>query len=274
MELDLADRTVLVTGASGGIGRGLVQAFTAEGANVVLASRDETKSHEVAASSQGPGETLVVRSDVTHPESVAALLAATKERFGPVDVLVNNAGGVAHPRPMIEKPIEEMRWEIDLNVWGVLHCTLAAGRDMLERGRGAIVNITSNSALTGEAGNFVANYAGTKGYVMSFSKALAYEWGPRGVRVNCIAPGWIVPWKQDDVGEGSFWKKYGYEFFGTPDAMAAQAQSGELFNASRQPIPRLGRPEDIAWLAAFLASERAAHITGQLVSVSGGAVMF
>ena len=274
MDLELAGRTVLVTGASGGIGRGLVQVFTAEGANVVLASRDEAKSREVAASSAGPGDTLVVRSDVTDHESVAALLARTKERFGPVDVLVNNAGGVAHPRPLTEKPIEEMRWEIDLNVWGVLHCTLAAGRDMLERGNGAIVNITSNSALTGEAGNFVANYAGTKGYVMSFSKALAYEWGPRGVRVNCIAPGWIVPRKQDDVGEGSFWKKYGYEFFGTPDAMAAQAQTGELFNASRQPIPRLGRPEDIAWLAAFFASERSAHITGQLVSVSGGAVMF
>ena len=178
-----------------------------------------------------------------------------------------------HTNAWLHELMDELRWEVDLNVWGVLHCTLAAGRDMLERGRGAIVNITSNSALTGEAGNFVANYAGTKGYVMSFSKALAYEWGPRGVRVNCISPGWIVPWKQDDVGAGSFWKKYGYEFFGTPDAMAAQAQSGELFNASRQPIPRLGRPEDIAWLAVFLASERAAHITGQLVSVSGGAAM-
>jgi NAD(P)-dependent dehydrogenase (short-subunit alcohol dehydrogenase family) len=274
MDLELAGRTVIVTGASGGIGRGLARAFAAEGANVVLASRDEAKCREVAESCADlGGKTLVVASDVTSEASVDALLAATHAHFGPVDVLVNNAGGVAYPRPLLEKPRDELRWEVDLNVWGVLHCTLAAGREMVERGSGAIVNITSNSALLGEAGNFVVNYAGTKGYVMSFSKALAYEWGPRGVRVNCISPGWIVPYDPQHVGEGSFWKKYGFDFFGTPDEMAAQAQSGELFNAARQPIPRLGRPEDIALLAVFLASPRAAHITGQLVSVSGGAAM-
>ena len=93
------------------------------------------------------------------------------------------------------------------------------------------------------------------------------------MRINCVAPGWIVPWQEDDVGEGSFWKKYGYAFFGTPEQMALQAEKGELFNASDQPIRRIGRPEDVADLTLFLASDRAAHITGQLVSVSGGAWM-
>jgi NAD(P)-dependent dehydrogenase (short-subunit alcohol dehydrogenase family) len=162
---------------------------------------------------------------------------------------------------------------VNLNIWGVVHCTRAVGRHMLERGSGSIVNITSNSALLGEAAQQVANYAGTKGYVMAFSRALAFEWGPQGVRVNCVSPGWIVPWEREHVGEGSFWKKYGYDFFGTPEAMAEKAERGELFNVQSQPIRRIGRPEDIAGIALFLASDRAAHLTGQLVSVSGGAWM-
>ena len=98
---------------------------------------------------------------------------------------------------------------------------------MVARGAGSIVNITSNSALSPEAANQVAFFGGTKGFVMSFSKALAYEWGPEGVRVNCVSPGWIVPHRQEDVGEGSFWKKYGYDFFGTPEQMAEAAEAGE-----------------------------------------------
>lgn len=274
MDVGLAGRSIIVTGASGGIGRGLVLAFAAEGANVVLASRDEAKCKEVAeAASALPGETRVVATDVTDPSSVEALVEATRTHFGDADVLVNNAGGVYYPRPFLEQPADEAEWELALNIHGVVHCTRAVGARMVERGKGSIVNITSNSALLGQAGNRVANYAGAKGYVMSFSKALAHEWGPLGVRINCISPGWIVPWQAEDVGEGSFWKKYGYEFFGTPEQMAQQAETGELFNAGGQPIPRIGRPEDVAALALFFASPLATHLTGQLVSVGGGAYM-
>jgi 2-hydroxycyclohexanecarboxyl-CoA dehydrogenase len=188
---------------------------------------------------------------------------------------VNNAGGVAYPRPFLEKPQDELEWELDLNVWGVVNCTRVFGREMTERGSGSIINITSNSALVGEAGVQVAHYGGTKGYVMSFTKALATEWGATGVRINCVSPGWIVPWKEDHVGEGSFWRKYGYEFFGTPEQMAAAAEGdGELFNVGGQPIKRIGRPEDMANMTLFFASDVSAHLTGQLVSVSGGAYMF
>jgi NAD(P)-dependent dehydrogenase (short-subunit alcohol dehydrogenase family) len=214
-----------------------------------------------------------VRTDVTDRRSVEAMAAEAERRFGPVDVLVNNAGGVAYPRPFLDKPLEEAEWELDLNIWGVFHCTRTIGAKMVARGRGAIVNITSDSALIPAAGNLVATYAGAKGFVMAFSRAVAYEWGPSGVRINCISPGWIVPHEKEHVGEGSFWKKYGYEFFGTPEQMAAAAESGSLFNVASAPIRRLGRPEDIAWLALFLASDRAAHLTGQLMSVSGGASM-
>jgi NAD(P)-dependent dehydrogenase (short-subunit alcohol dehydrogenase family) len=275
MDLGLAGKTAIVTGGSGGIGRGLVLRFAAEGARVVIATRDAEQARAVAeAAAAGPGRVRVVPTDVTDAAAVDALVKESEAAFGPVEVLVNNAGGVAWPRPFLEKPLEESEWEVALNLWGVFHCTRAVGAGMLARGRGSIVNITSNSALDAEAANQVATYAGAKGFVMSFSKALAWEWGPRGVRVNCIAPGWIVPHARDHVGAGSFWKKYGYELFGTPEQMAAAAERGEpLFNVASQPLRRIGRPEDVADLALFLASERAAHITGQLVSVSGGAWM-
>lgn len=274
MDLGLTGRSVIVTGASGGIGRGLVLGFAAEGANVVIATRDEKQGLKVAeAASKSPGEATLIRTDVTNWESVCATVAETKRRFGTVDVLVNNAGGVYQPRPFLEETPEAVAWEIDLNVRGVIHCTRAVAPQMMAQGRGSIVNITSNSALLGEAAQQVTNYAGTKGYVMSLSKALAYEWGPLGIRVNCVAPGWIVPWEQDHTGAGSFWNKFGYRIFGTPEEMARQAASGTLPSVQSQPIRRIGRPEDIAGLVVFLASDRASLITGQLVSVSGGAYM-
>ena len=275
MDLGLSGRCTIVTGGSGGIGRGLVLGFAAEGANVVVATRDAAKGQDVAdAARELQGEVAVVPTDVTDEAAVERCVAEAESRFGPVEVLVNNAGGVYYPRPFLEKPRDEAEWEVNLNVWGVYNCTRAVGRGMVERGRGSVVNITSNSALAAEAANQVAVYGGTKGFVMSFSKGLAYEWGPSGVRVNCIAPGWIVPHRAEDVGEGSFWNKYGFEFFGTPESMQAAAETGEAnFNVSSQPIRRIGRPEDIADLALFFASTRSAHLTGQLVSVSGGAWM-
>jgi NAD(P)-dependent dehydrogenase (short-subunit alcohol dehydrogenase family) len=274
MDLGLAGKTVIVTGGSGGIGRGLVYGYADEGCNVVIAGRDAAKSQEVAdACADRAGSVVVIQTDVTDNEQVQALITGTKQRFGPVDVLVNNSGGVFYPRPFEEKPREEWEWELNLNIWGVVNTTRAVAEDMIARKSGCIVNITSNSALLGDAGNQVAHYGGTKGYVMSLSKALAYEWGPHNIRVNCIAPGWIVPWEADHVGEGSFWKKYGYEFFGTPEEMEEKAKSGEMFNVENQPIKRVGRPEDIADLALFLASDRAGFLTGQLVSVSGGSYM-
>ncbi len=274
MDLGLNGRTVIITGGSGGIGRGLVLAFAAEGANVVIATRDEEQGEKVVAAAAGlSGRAVVVGTDVTDADAVRAMVERAKRAFGSVDVLVNNAGGTYYPRPFLEKPRSEWEWEINLNIWGVINCTRAVAEDMRRQGRGSIVNITSNSALLGEAAQQVENYAGTKGYVMSLSKALAYAWGPSGVRVNCIAPGWIVPWEQTHVGADSFWNKFGYDLFGTPEQMAQQAAAGALPSVQSQPIRRIGRPEDVAHLAVFLASDRAGHITGQLISVSGGAYM-
>src|SRR5579859_6365818 len=146
MDLGLKGKTVIVTGGSGGIGRGLLLEFAREGCNVVNASRDMKIGDEIAAQGkeQGcPGEIVSVKTDVTNRASVDALVAATHERFGPVDVLVNNAGGVAAQSPFDQLSEETRKWEIALNCDGVVNCTQAVAHDMLSRGKGSVINISS-----------------------------------------------------------------------------------------------------------------------------------
>lgn len=276
MDLGLSGKTAIITGGSGGIGRGLVLEFAREGINVISASRDvETgKGLTLEAERQGlAGRVLPIATDITKRESVDAMVAAGNEAFGPIDILVNNAGGVAHPSAFEELDAEARAWEVALNVDGVVNCCQAVSNDMLGRNAGSIVNISSNSSLLGEAAMNVVHYGGMKGFVNSFSKSLAWEWAKRGVRVNNICPGWIVPEKAEHVGEGSFWNRFGFEQMGRPDDMKSALDDGTLYNMSGLPIPRLGRPDDIANLALFLASDVSSYITGQLISVSGGAYM-
>jgi NAD(P)-dependent dehydrogenase (short-subunit alcohol dehydrogenase family) len=276
MDLGLKGKTAIITGGSGGIGRGLVLEFAREGLNVVSASRDEATGHKLAAEAKQlglAGTILPVATDVTNRASVDAMLERTHAAFGPVDVLVNNAGGVSKPTNFEDFDVESRRWEIALNVDGVVNCCQAVAGDMLSRASGSIVNISSNSSLLGEAAANIVHYGGVKGFVNSFSKALAWEWAKKGVRVNNICPGWIVPRNEEEVGSGSFWNRFGFEQLGKPDAMQEAMEKGTLYNMSGLPIPRLGRPEDIANLALFLASDLSGYITGQLISVSGGAYM-
>lgn len=276
MDLGLKGKTVIVTGGSGGIGRGLVLEFAREGANVVNASRDEStcRKHEEEARRQNlPGTIWTVKTDVTDRKSVDAMIAATNAKFGPVDVLVNNAGGVHHPCAFEDLDEEARRWEIALNIDGVVNCAQAVGKDMLARGAGSVVNISSNSSLLGEAANNLVHYGSTKGFVNSFTMGLAFEWAKKGVRVNSICPGWIVPHDDKDLGAGSFWQRFGFQQIGKPDDIQKAMENGTLFNMSNLPIPRLGRPEDVAYLALFLASDVSSYITGQMMSVSGGAYM-
>jgi len=273
MDLGLKGKTVIVTGGSGGIGHGLLVEFAREGANVVSASRDLATGEKIAAIARKAGcegRVLPVKTDVTDRASVDAMVAAAHEAFGPIDVLVNNAGGVKSNYNFEDLDDETRRWEIALNIDGVVNCTQAVARDMLQRQAGSIINISSNSSLLGEAAQSIVHYGSVKGFVNSFTKTLAYEWGPKGIRVNTIAPGWIVPHSNEDIAEGSFWNRLQ---LGTPEGMQQALEDGTLFNMSTLPIKRLGRPEDIAYLAMFLASDVSGYITGQLISVSGGVYM-
>jgi NAD(P)-dependent dehydrogenase (short-subunit alcohol dehydrogenase family) len=274
MELGLAGKTVVITGGSGGIGRGLVLEFAREGANVATVDIDPAVAVLEEARRQNlAGAVLAVKADVTSRASVDAMIAEVHAAFGPVDVLVNNAGGATPPMPFEDLTEDNRRWEIALNCDGVVNCTQAAGADMLARGKGSIINISSNAAQLGDAAVNMVHYGSVKGFINSFSKALAYEWGPRGVRVNNISPGWIVPHADDHVGHSSFWNRFGFEMMGTTAGMQAALEAGKLFNMTRLPTPRLGRPEDIAYTALFLASDVSSYITGQLIGVGGGAYM-
>lgn len=273
MDLGLKGKTVVVTGGSGGIGHGLVVEFAREGANVISASRDVATGEKLAARAKEQGcigTILPVATDVTDRKSVDAMVAVAHERFGLVDILVNNAGGVKSNYEFENLDDETRRWEIALNIDGVVNCTLAVANDMLSRKTGSVINISSNSSLLGEAASSIVHYGAVKGFVNSLTKTLAYEWGPKGVRVNTIAPGWIVPKQNDDIASGSFWNRLD---LGTPEGMQQALEDGTLFNMSSLPIKRLGRPEDIANLAMFLASDASGYITGQLISVSGGVYM-
>ena len=276
MDLGLKGKTAVITGGSGGIGQGLVLEFAREGLNVVSASRDAATGEKLAqqASEQGfEGRILAVSTDVTDRSSVDAMVARCHEAFGPVDVLVNNAGGASEPALFEELTEESREFEKALNIDGVVNCCQAVADDMLGRKTGSIINISSNSSLLGEAAANIVHYGSVKGFVNSFTKSLAWEWAKKGVRVNNICPGWIVPENEADVGGDSFWKRYGFEMMGTPDQMQQALEDGTLWNMSGLPIPRLGRPEDIANLCLFLASDVSGYITGQMISVSGGAYM-
>lgn len=276
MDLGLSGKTAIVTGGSGGIGRGLVLEFAKEGLNVISASRDAKTGEAMAAEAAAAGysgKILAVATDVTDRSSVDAMVVRCNEAFGPVDVLVNNAGGVAHMADFENFDEEGRKWEIALNIDGVVNCCQAVASDMLGRASGSIINISSNSSLLGEAAANIVHYGGVKGFVNSFSKSLAWEWAKKGVRVNNICPGWIVPEEAGHVGEGSFWNRFGFDAMGRPDEMQEALENGTLYNMSSLPIPRLGRPEDIANLSLFLASDVSSYITGQMISVSGGAYM-
>ncbi len=268
MDLGLKGRTVIVTGGSSNIGRGILLAFAAEGSNVVNAEIDADqgqKAVDQANAVGGGGKTVLVRTDVTDWDSVQAMVKTTLDRFGHIDVLVNNAGGTTGMARFIQKTREDWAKEVNLNYWSVINCVRAVVDDMIERRYGRIVNITSSGGLNGQAAINTAVYGGLKGGVMALSRALAWEFGQYGITVNCTSPGWIVPHSKDDTGQNSFWKKWGYDYF-TPEKLEGYTKNW--------PIHRLGRPEDIAYTVLFFASEHASFLTGQTVSVSGGGTMW
>jgi NAD(P)-dependent dehydrogenase (short-subunit alcohol dehydrogenase family) len=275
MDLRLHGKIAIVTGGSGGIGHQIVLELAREGAHVVSLDIDPGEHLVEVARSQGlPGKILPLVADITQRNSVDASLTEIHRRFGSVEILVNNAGGSKNHGPVEDTTEETMRWNIALNIDGLVNCTLACGRDMLAQGRGSIVNISSNASVLGRAGITHVHYAGVKGFVNSFGRAIATEWGSRGIRVNTIAPGTMVPHSGESVpGSGSFWNRPEMiSQMGKPEDYA-RGYDERMQNLVGAVIPRVGRPEDIADAVLFLASDRASYITGQIISVSGGGWM-
>ena len=260
MNLELAGKSVIVTGGGSNIGRAIVLGFAAEGANITLGEIDTAQGQQVAEEAKAAGAAGVelVECDVTDYDHVQHMVRGAVERCGAVDVLVNNVGW---DKLMFFSQTTPDFWQkiIQTNFVGNLNCTHAVLEPMIEAKRGAIVSLSSDASRQGEPREAV--YGATKAAVNSFMKTVAKENGRFGIRCNAVCPGVTVPEEGEAVSVHSMWAQR--------DTMFSEDQFAKI--AKALPLGKLGRPRDIANAVLFLASDAVAgHITGQVLSVSGG----
>ncbi|HEY9628694.1 MAG TPA: 3-oxoacyl-[acyl-carrier-protein] reductase [Coleofasciculaceae cyanobacterium] len=245
--LRLRDQVAIVTGASRGIGRAVALALAAEGAKVVVnyASSSQAAEAVVAEIAAMGEEAIALQADVSKSEQVEALINAVMEKWGRMDVLVNNAG-IARDTLLLRMKLEDWQAVIDLNLTGVFLCTKAVSKVMLKQRSGRIINLTSVVGEMGNAGQ--ANYSAAKAGVIGFTKTVAKEFAPRGITVNAVAPGFIAT------------------------DMTAGVKADDIL--SFIPLGRYGQPEEVAGVIRFLAADAAAaYMTGQVINIDGGMVM-
>jgi 3-oxoacyl-[acyl-carrier protein] reductase len=245
MKIDLTGKTAVVTGSTRGIGRAVAQALADSGARVAVVGRDREKAVAVAAEIGNGAAGFAC--DVGDTVLVAALIADVEKEFGGIDILVNNAGIT---RDNLVMRLKDEDWDdvLDANLRGAFAAIRAVSRGMMKKRSGRIINMASVVGIIGNKGQ--ANYAASKAGLIALTKSVAKELGSRNILVNAIAPGFIETEMTDAM---------------TPEARSAL--NGLI------PLERLGKPEDIAAMVVFLASDQAAYITGQVLVVDGGMVM-
>jgi 3-oxoacyl-[acyl-carrier protein] reductase len=245
--MKLKDKVAVITGAGSGIGRAIALLFANEGARVVIAEINGPSGEETARMIQDRGgESFALTVDVSSKDSVAGLFGAVDERGLPLDILVNSAGNSEGGLTPAHR-MSDRQWDliIAVHLSGTFYCCREAINRMLKRKQGVIINLASVAGLDGLPG--AASYSAAKGGVIALTKGVSKEVAPSGIRVNCIAPGWIE----------------------TPilDALPKDMRSKM---ASMTPLGRIGQPEEVAALALFLASDDSGFIIGQTVSPNGG----
>jgi 3-oxoacyl-[acyl-carrier protein] reductase len=240
--MDFSGKTVVVTGSARGIGRVIAEKFASLGATVVISDLDQ-QTVEAVARELG-GNAAGFKADVTKREDVESLFDKVLEKFGRIDVVINNAG-ITRDTLMIR--MDEKDWDmvLDINLKGAFLVTKTVARIMMKQRSGRIVNISSIVGITGNAGQ--VNYSASKAGLIGLTKSAAKELAPRGITVNAVAPGYIAT----DMTA----------------ALSDEAKEGFL---GRVLIKRPGTPEDVASAVSFLASDEASYITGQVLSVDGG----
>ncbi len=245
----LEGKTAVVTGGSRGIGRAITITLAKLGAKVVVNYTSNAKAAEETANliNESGGIAVSIAADVADAVKTKGLIKAAVERFGTLDILVNCAG-ITRDGLLIRMKEEDWDSVISTNLKGVFNCTKAAARVMIKQRWGRIVNISSVVGISGNAGQ--TNYCASKAGIIGFTKAAAKELGSRGVTVNAIAPGFI----QTDM----------------TDKLPRDLRENMLRAIA---LKRAGTPEDVAWLAAFLSSDLASYITGEIIAVDGGIVM-
>lgn len=246
MDLGLNGKVAIVTGGANGIGAAICRLLHAEGAHVVVADIDAEKAASCAATLEGgSGKVLAKRVDVTSEEDVAALIAAAVEAFGTIHLLVNNAGFTRDTR-ITRMGIEDWDSVVDVVLKGAFLCTRAAMPHLSSHGEGRVINMSSRAHL-GNPGQ--TNYSAAKAGLLGFTRAMALEAGRDRVTVNAVAPGII-----------------------NTEAVQGLRHYEKIREAAEKttPIPRIGAPEDVAATVAFLASNQASYITGEVVHVTGG----
>lgn len=245
----LNGKTALVTGASRGIGSAIAVVLAKAGANVAVNySGSREKAEQVAAEIEALGsKALVIQANVADGDAVKAMVKDVIGAFGSLDILVNNAGVT---RDNLIMRMKDQDWEdvINTNLKGVFHCTKAVTRQMMKQRSGRIINIASVTGVIGNPGQ--ANYAASKAGILGLTKSSARELAARNITVNAVAPGFISTDMTDELGED------------VKEQMLQQI-----------PLARFGKPEDVAAVVRFLASDESAYMTGQTLCVDGGMVM-
>ena len=246
---ELTGKTAVVTGGSRGIGRAICLKLAGQGANIVLNyAGNAAAAEETRAACEALGvRALAVQGDVADPAACNALIDTAVEAFGQVDILVCNAG-ITRDNLLMRMSDEEFQKVIDTNLKGTFHCMRAVIRPMMKKRRGRIISISSVVGLMGNAGQI--NYAASKAGVIGMTRSLAREVASRGITVNAVAPGFIRTDMTDVLGDA--------------------VKEGILRSI---PLGKLGEAEDVANTVLFLASDEAAYITGQVLSVDGGMAM-
>ena len=241
----LKDKVAVITGASAGIGRSTAIRFAAEGAVLSLWDVNEQRGNELVAELEGAGaQARFFKVDTSDMDQVNAATQATMEAFGRIDILINNAG-ITRDATLMKMTEEQWDQVIDINLKGVFHCTKAIAPHMVAQGSGRIVNASSVVGLYGNFGQ--TNYAATRAGVIAMSKVWAKELGRKGITVNAVAPGFI-----------------------STEMVAAMPEEVLAKMREKVPVQRLGKPEEIAGVYVFLASDDAAYINGATISVDGG----